>query len=168
MSTQETKNTHKKNEGIMVDAAAVKQLADLFKETDLSEIEYETEGCRIRVARNTGMQAAYSGPNFMPPVQQMPAPVDAPKAAPKEDISPEKHPGAIKSPMVGTVYLSSQPGAAPFVTAGGTVKEGDTIMIVEAMKVMNPIRAPRSGKVKEIFVQDATPVEFDDLLLIIE
>ena len=167
MSHQETKSS-KKDQGIMVDAAAVKQLADLFKETDLSEIEYETEGCRIRVARNSGMPMGYGAPAFMPSVPTTQVVVDAPKGAPKEDIAPEKHPGAIKSPMVGTVYLSSQPGAAPFVAVGGAVKEGDTIMIVEAMKVMNPIRAPRSGKVKEIFVQDATPVEFDDLLLIIE
>ena len=101
----------------------------------------------------------------------MPA-VEAPKAeapaAAKAPADPANHPGAIKSPMVGTAYLSPQPGADPYVKVGGTVKEGDTFMIVEAMKVMNPIRAPRSGKVKEILVQDATPVEFDDVLLIIE
>jgi acetyl-CoA carboxylase biotin carboxyl carrier protein len=166
-----TDKNQKKNQSIAVDAAAVKQLADLFKETDLSEIEYETEGCRIRVARNSGMPMGYSAPAMMPaPVQSTQVVVDAPQqaAAKQESASLDKHPGAIKSPMVGTAYLSPQPGAKPFVTAGGSVKEGDTIMIVEAMKVMNPIRAPRSGKVKEIFVQDATPVEFDDLLLIIE
>lgn len=164
---QDTKKTKKAAE-LSIDASAVKQLADLFKETDLSEIEYETEGCRIRVARQyTVMPHTHTA--FLP----SPLPAPSSEAAENQkavlqNVDPSSHPGAIKSPMVGTVYLSPQPGAAPFVKVGEPIKEGDTIMIVEAMKVMNPIRAPRSGVVKEIFVQDATPVEYDDLLLIIE
>lgn len=161
-----TDKNQKKNQSIAVDAGAVKQLADLFKETDLSEIEYETEGCRIRVARGGMPMPSYMQATMPQPTQPVTQQVIV--EGPKSEGSIDKHPGAIKSPMVGTVYLSSQPGATPFVKVGGNVKEGDTIMIVEAMKVMNPIRAPKSGKVKEIFVQDATPVEFDDLLLIIE
>jgi acetyl-CoA carboxylase biotin carboxyl carrier protein len=153
-------------EKIHIDAAAVKELADLFKETDLSEIEYETAGCRIRVARNYGMPAQQHT-TFFPPMQS-PTILDATPEKQHTPIDPAKHPGAIKSPMVGTAYLSSQPGADPFIKVGGPVKEGDTVMIVEAMKVMNPIRAPRSGIVKEIMIQDGTPVEFDQALLIIE
>lgn len=169
MSKTDAKKT-KKNPNVEIDSAAVKRLADLFKETDLSEIEYETEGCRIRVARNYSIPAHTHTTVLPPAAAPMPA-VEAPKtdaAAQPPAADPANHPGAIKSPMVGTAYLASQPGAAPFVQVGGTVKEGDTVMIVEAMKVMNPIRAPRSGKVKDILVQDATPVEFDDVLLITE
>ncbi len=173
------KESQTKADKVNIDAAAVKELADLFKETDLSEIEYETAGCRIRVARNFGIPAQQQ---FYPAMQGMQMPsfqsqgfqgqgaivegttTDLPKAP----IDPAKHPGAIKSPMVGTAYLSSQPGADPFIKVGGPIKEGDTVMIVEAMKVMNPIRAPKSGIVKEIFIQDGTPVEFDEVLLIIE
>lgn len=164
MSKADPKKTPK-DPKVQIDADAVKSLADLFKETDLSEIEYETEGCRIRVARG-GYGAPAPVQHVMPAAPAAAAPAKAP--AEPAAVSPENHPGAIKSPMVGTAYLASQPGAAPFVAVGSTVKEGDTVMIVEAMKVMNPIRAPRSGKVKEILVQDATPVEFDDILLIIE
>ena len=166
MSKTEPKKT-KKNTQLDIDSAAVKRLADLFKETDLSEIEYETEGCRIRVARNYSIPA-HTQTTLLPPVPAAAPAVAAPTPKAETKSDPANHPGAIKSPMVGTAYLSSQPGAEHFVKVGGTVKEGDTIMIVEAMKVMNPIRAPRSGTVKEILVQDATPVEFDDVLLIIE
>lgn len=167
MSKTDTKKT-KKDTKLDIDSAAVKRLADLFKDTDLSEIEYETEGCRIRVARN------YSIPTHTTVLPPAPVPAAAPAvegpqpAKTESKVDPANHPGAIKSPMVGTVYLAPQPGADPFVKVGGTVKEGDTVMIVEAMKVMNPIRAPRSGKVKEVLIQDGTPVEFDDVLLIIE
>jgi acetyl-CoA carboxylase biotin carboxyl carrier protein len=165
VSKTEQKKTIKDTK-VNIDAAAVKELADLFKETDLSEIEYETAGCRIRVARNYGVPQHHQT-TFFPPIQS-PTILDATPEKQATPIDPSKHPGAIKSPMVGTAYLSSQPGADPFVKVGGPVKEGDTVMIVEAMKVMNPIRAPRSGTVKEIMIQDGTPVEFDEVLLIIE
>jgi len=94
------------------------------------------------------------------------APATAP--APAEEVSPANHPGTLKSPMVGTVYLSAEPGAAPFIAAGSKVAAGDTLLIVEAMKVMNPITAPRAGTVSRIMVQDSQPVEYDQPLLIIE
>ena len=164
MNKAEQKKT-KTESKMTIDAAAVKQLADLFKETDLSEIEYETTGCRIRVARNHGLPQQQA--TFYSPVQNQPI-LDATAETSKAPIDPAKNPGAIKSPMVGTAYLSSSPGAEHFAKAGSVVKEGDTVMIIEAMKVMNPIRAPRSGVVKEIMIQDGTPVEFDQVLLIIE
>ena len=159
-------DSKKKDPKVEIDSDAVKRLADLFKETDLSEIEYETEGCRIRVARSYSIPA-HTQTTLLPPAAA-PAPKieEAPAQAKPEDAA--SNPGAIKSPMVGTAYLAAQPGSAPFVAVGSAVKEGDTVMIIEAMKVMNPIRAPKSGTVKEVLVQDATPVEFDDPLLIIE
>lgn len=144
-----------------IDATAIRELADLLTETGLTEIEFEQDGSRLRVAR----QAA--------PVAYAPAPV-APVAASAQaaaEASATKregpHPGALTSPMVGTVYVSPQPGAAPFVKVGDAVKEGDTLLIVEAMKTMNPIVAPRTGTVSEICVTDAQPVEFGQTLLIL-
>ena len=101
-----------------------------------------------------------------PPTTPLPAPASPP--APASEEAAANHPGAVKSPMVGTVFLAGEPGAPPFVTAGASVKEGDTLVIVEAMKVMNPITAPRAGTVREVLVQDAQPVEFDQPLVIIE
>jgi len=150
------------NSFLKIDAEAVKSLAELFKETDLSEIEYEVDGCRIKVARNIMGPAQVQMPMAAPvaPAAETPAP------AVKSD--PANNPGAVKSPMVGTAYSSSQPGAEPYVKVGSKVKEGETVMIVEAMKVMNQIRAHKSGTVTEIFIQDGTPVEYDDVLMIVE
>ncbi len=109
---------------------------------------------------------------FAPAAAPAPAPVTAATApapaAPAAEQSPASHPGAVKSPMVGTVFLSGEPGAPPFVTAGAQVSEGDTLLIIEAMKVMNPITAPRSGTITQILVLDAQPVEFEQPLAIIE
>ena len=147
----------KPKEGGLVDAGAIRELAELLKETGLTEIEIEHNGARIRVARQTG-QTVMSAPGAAAPAT---AAVEAP-AAPKGP-----HPGSVPSPMVGTVYVAPEPGKPPFVKVGDTVKEGDTLLIVEAMKTMNPITAPRSGKITEVCVTDAQPVEFGQTLLVI-
>ncbi|HEX4637558.1 MAG TPA: biotin/lipoyl-containing protein [Rhizomicrobium sp.] len=139
-----------------IDADAVRQLAELLKETGLTEIEIEHHGARIRVSRG-GVAAV--------PVA---APVAAAQPAPAAAASSSGPPaGAVPSPMVGTVYVSPEPGKPPFISVGKTVKEGDTLFIVEAMKTMNAIIAPRGGSVTEINVADGTPVEFGQTLCII-
>ena len=141
-----------------VDSDQIRELAKLLEETGLAEVEV-TEGDRsIRVVRN-GVAATA--------VPMAPAPAPA-AAAPAPAANDESHPGAVTSPMVGTIYLAASPGAAPFVKAGSQVAQGDTLLIVEAMKVMNPIPAPRTGTVKSILVDDGQPVEFDEPLLILE
>jgi acetyl-CoA carboxylase biotin carboxyl carrier protein len=143
-----------------VDATAVRELAKLLKETGLTEIEIEHDGARIRVSRGGGAIAA-PAPAAPAPVAAAPAPA---AAAPASSGPPA---GAVPSPMVGTVYLAPEPGKPPFITVGKTVKEGDTLFIVEAMKTMNAITAPKGGTVKEISVADATPVEFGQTLCVI-
>ena len=142
----------------IVDAAAIRELAELLKETGLTEIEIEHKGARLRVSKQTGGAV-------MTAAAPAPAPAAAAPAAPAKPAGP--HPGAVPSPMVGTVYLSPEPGAKAFVSVGQTVKEGDTLFIVEAMKTMNPITAPRGGTVGEICVSDAQPVEFGQTLCIL-
>lgn len=144
-----------------VDASAVRELAKLLKETGLTEIEIEHNGARIRVSRGGGMGAA-AAPVAAAPAAAAPAPAAA--AAPASSGPPA---GAVPSPMVGTVYLAPEPGKPPFISVGKTVKEGDTLFIVEAMKTMNAITAPKGGTVKEISVADATPVEFGQTLCVI-
>jgi acetyl-CoA carboxylase biotin carboxyl carrier protein len=139
-----------------VDAAAVRELAELLKETGLTEIEIEHNGARIRVSRSSGIAAAAPAAAAPAPAAAAPAPVSSGPAA-----------GAVPSPMVGTVYLSPEPGKPAFVSVGKTVKEGDTLFIIEAMKTMNAIAAPRGGTVKEISVTDGTPVEFGQTLCVI-
>jgi acetyl-CoA carboxylase biotin carboxyl carrier protein len=143
-----------------IDAAAVRELAELLKETGLTEIEIEHNGARIRVSRSAGVAAAAPAP-----VAAAPAPAAAASAPAPTSSGPAA--GAVPSPMVGTVYLSPEPGKPPFISAGKTVKEGDTLFIVEAMKTMNAIAAPRGGTVKEICVTDGTPVEFGQTLCVI-
>ena len=140
---------------MQVDVKLVRELAALLDETKLSEIEVEDGGHKIRVARTvTGVAAAALAPAVASP---------ATPPAPTAD-----HPGAVKSPMVGTAYLTPEPDAAPFVTVGASVNEGETLLIIEAMKVMNPIAAPRSGKVTQVLVGSGQPVEFDQPLVVIE
>ncbi|MEO1135550.1 MAG: acetyl-CoA carboxylase biotin carboxyl carrier protein [Pseudomonadota bacterium] len=147
------------------DSAWIRELAGILEETGLTEIEIEKNDVRLRVSRQGGGAAIYAA---APPAPSAPAPAAA-SAAPASNTTPESsHAGAVKSPMVGTAYLSPSPGADPFTSEGAQVTEGQTIMIVEAMKTMNPIAAPRSGKVTKIFVTDAQPVEYDEPLLIIE
>ncbi|HEX4177409.1 MAG TPA: acetyl-CoA carboxylase biotin carboxyl carrier protein [Rhizomicrobium sp.] len=142
-----------------VDAAAVRELAKLLKETGLTEIEIEHQGARIRVSRSGGVAA---------PAAAAPAPVAATPAPAATQPSPSGPPaGAVPSPMVGTVYISPEPGKPAFIAVGKTVKEGDTLFIVEAMKTMNAITAPKGGTVKEISVTDGTPVEFGQTLCVI-
>jgi acetyl-CoA carboxylase biotin carboxyl carrier protein len=145
-----------------VDAAAIRELAELLAETGLTEIEIETSGMKLRVSRQS--QAVYASAPAMAsaPAAVAPAASDAPAAKPSGPAA-----GAVPSPMVGTVYVSPEPGKPPFVKVGDTVKEGDTLLIVEAMKTMNPILAPRSGKITEICIRDAQPVEFGQSLMII-
>ena len=150
-----------------VDATLVQQLAELLTENQLTEIEVEDGDRKIRVARHAVRDLLTSSPAF----NALPAPVhhdiarDTAQVAPAaaEEVSGE----TIKSPMVGTAYLSSEPGAQPFAEVGDTVKAGDTLLIVEAMKVMNPITAPSGGVLKKVFVADGQPVEFDQPLVII-
>lgn len=148
--------------GMNVDTQLVRQLAELLDETGLTEIEVEDDGRRIRVARQASGVVAAAPVAAAAPAAAAPAP-----AAPAEtDL--KSHPGTVKSPMVGTVYLSSEPSAPPFIKEGGSVSAGDTLLIVEAMKVMNPIVAPKSGKVVKICVANEQPVEYDQPLVVIE
>src|SRR5690606_1249805 len=136
-------------------------LAELLQRTGLTETELAEGDSRIRVVRAP-----------QPLVTQVPGPaaVPAPVPAASEETAPapEEHPGAVRAPMVGTVYLTPEPGAAPFITLGAEVREGQTLLIIEAMKVMNPIRAPRSGRIAKLLVTSGDPVEYGELLLIIE
>ena|SRR5947209_5529601 len=140
----------------------VRELARLIDETGLGEIEIERDGMRVRVARP--VQPAAVGP----PVSPVPAPVAAPAPAVPALIDPAKHPGLVTSPMVGTAYLAAEPGGKPFVDVGSTVKAGDTLLIIEAMKTMNQIPAPRAGTVLQILIEDGRPVEFGEPLMIVE
>lgn len=147
-----------------IDHDAIKNLATLLNETDLTEIEIAEGDKRIRVTRTITVQAFTSSSS----APQMAPAANAPTTpAPVAAISPENHPGAVKSPMVGTVYLQSEPGAPKFITKGQTVQPGDTLLIIEAMKVMNPIKAEKGGTVQEILVDDSQPVEFGQPLVII-
>jgi acetyl-CoA carboxylase biotin carboxyl carrier protein len=151
-----------------VETAFIEKLAELLQRTGLTEIEINQGTTRVRVARQ--VQAApldVTAPVYMQQ-PQAPAPA-APAAAPAGAGSPDaSHPGVVKSPMVGTVYLAPEPGAAPYAAVGSEVKEGQTLLIIEAMKVMNAIRAPRAGKVARVFVENAAPVEFGEPLLVLE
>ncbi len=150
-----------KTGGMQVDTKLVRELAELLNDTGLSEIEVEDGDRKIKVARTINAVAA------------APVAVAAPVAAPAPVLPAEAAPAAIpanavKSPMVGTAYLTPEPGAAPFVSVGDKVSAGATLLIVEAMKVMNPITAPNGGTVKAVFVESGQPVEFDQPLMVIE
>lgn len=145
-----------------VDIETLAKLADLLTDKSLTEIELTQADRSVRISRTAPAAApmAYAAPVAAP------APVSAVVEAPTPAAVVSAN--AVKSPMVGTVYLSSQPGAPAFVKPGDTVSEGQTLLIIEAMKVMNPIQSPRAGKVKEILVGDAQPVEYDQPLVVIE
>ena len=143
----------------LVDAGAIRELAELLKDTGLTEIEIERNGARLRVSKQSGGVAMAAAPVAAA------APAAPATGAPAKPSGPS--PNAVPSPMVGTVYLSPEPGAKPFVSVGQTVKEGDTLFIIEAMKTMNPIIAPKGGTIGEICVGDATPVEFGQSLCIL-
>jgi acetyl-CoA carboxylase biotin carboxyl carrier protein len=143
------------------ESEVIRELAALLDETKLTEIEIERDGLRVRVARNVSVGAP------MPAGYQ--AAASAPAAAPVPGVTDmSKHPGVVPSPMVGTAYLASEPGAKPFVEVGSKVTAGQTLLIIEAMKTMNQIPSPRAGTVTQILVEDGQPVEFGEPLVIIE
>ncbi len=145
------------------DADAVRALAAILTETGLTEIEIEGEDGRVRVARAPApVVASVAGPALAPAAAA--APATAPAAAPDDAA----HPGAVRSPMVGVAYLSPEPGAAPYVAPGQGVSAGQTLLLIEAMKTFNQIKAPRAGTVTRVLVASGTPIEYDQPLLIIE
>ncbi len=153
-----------KRTSAIVDSEAIRELARLLHENGLAEIEVEQDDYKIRVSRERGapreVAAAVVAP--APP----PAPAPPAEGPPARDLA--SHPGLVKSPMVGTAYRAPEPGARPFVDTGQPVREGETVMIVEAMKTMNQIVAPRSGTIAQILVEDGQPVEYGEPLLVIE
>jgi len=161
-----TKDTHD------ADVAFIKALAELLRDNDLTELQVkrdygEDDSLNVRVSR-MHPQAVAAAPA---PVQvAAPAPAAPAPAAPSENLpeDPAAHPGAVTSPMVGTIYMQAEPGAPAFISVGSTVKEGDTLLIVEAMKTMNHIPAPKAGTVKRILVEDGAPVEYGAPLVIVE
>ena len=158
-----------KNDNGDIDTALVRQLAEILKATDLTEIEVERDELRIRVAREIHVapaQVQYAAAPAAAPVQAAPA---APASMPSDPAAIVARAGEeVKSPMVGTAYLQASPEAPPFVKPGDKVKKGQTLLIVEAMKTMNPIQAPRDGVVVEVLVGDAQPVEFGEPLVLLE
>jgi acetyl-CoA carboxylase biotin carboxyl carrier protein len=148
-----------------IDHDVIRDLAKLLDETGLTEIEFERDGVSVRVARHL---SAPSLSATSPRLRSAEAPGSVPAAAAPAAIDPTQHPGAVVSPMVGTVYLGPAPGARPFVDIGGQVKTGEPLLIIEAMKTMNQIPAPRSGTVIQVLVEDGQPVEYGQPLLIIE
>ena len=144
-----------------IDEALIRKLAKLLKETGLTEIEFETDDARIRV------NAGASGPVIAAPAMAAPAAASAAALAPAAAGAEAPAAGSVSSPMVGTAYLSPEPNAAAFVKVGDRVAKGQTILIIEAMKVMNPIPAPHAGTVKEITFADGRPVEYGDVLMVV-
>ncbi len=159
-TTKETKDK------ASTESVLIRELADLLNDTGLSEIEIEREGLRVRVARQLTLAAALpaqSGHHGGPSHAAAP-----PTAAPARAADAASHPGVVKSPMVGTAYRAAEPGAAAFVDVGTRVAQGQTLLIIEAMKTMNHIPAPRSGVVTSVFIDNGQPVEFGEPLVVIE
>ena len=153
--------------GIQVDTALVRELAELLESSHLTEIEVKDGDRTIRVARTAAAVTAGYAPAYAPAPAQIAAAPAAAAAAPAGDDW-KSHPGLVKSPIVGTAYLTPEPGAAPFIIEGATVAAGATLLIIEAMKVMNPITAPRAGKIVKILIRGEQPVEYDEPLVVIE
>ncbi len=153
--------------GIQVDTALVRELAELLESSHLTEIEVKDGERTIRVARTAAVVASYAPPPMATGAAPIAAaaPVAAAAAAPDDW---KLHAGLVKSPIVGTAYLTPEPGAAPYVSEGQTVAAGDTLLIIEAMKVMNPIVAPKGGKVIKVLIRSEQPVEYDEPLVVIE
>ena len=147
------------------DLALIASLAEILNDTGLSEIELDRKGTKFRVAKQLTAVAQVASAQPAPAVHAHAAPLhEVPAAAPK----PADHPGTVQSPMVGTVYMAPSPGSANFIEIGSSVKEGQTLLIIEAMKTMNQIHAPRAGKVTAIYVDNGHPVEFGEPLVAIE
>ncbi|MGB0921347.1 MAG: acetyl-CoA carboxylase biotin carboxyl carrier protein [Alphaproteobacteria bacterium] len=155
-----------------IDPAIVRELAEILSDNDLTEIKIEEEGMKLRIAKDAPTVSAAPVVAAAPaaaPAPAAPAPAPAASAPAAEPAAPAAPAGdAVTAPMVGTVYLQAEPGAAPFVSVGDTVSEGQTLVIIEAMKTMNPITAPRAGKVAAITVNDSQPVEFGEPLIVLE
>jgi acetyl-CoA carboxylase biotin carboxyl carrier protein len=156
----------KPNGPMQIDVDLVRQLAELLDTTQLTEIEVEDKDRKIRVARKAAPAAAQ--PMHYAPAPPAAAPIPAAVTAEVASFAPTAAVDAVKSPMVGTAYLSAEPGAKPFAAVGQTVAAGDTLLIVEAMKVMNPILAPSAGTVRQVLVENGQPVEFDQPLIVVE
>jgi len=175
--------------GIQFDPEAIRALAQILKDTDLSEIELVEKDSRIRVARTLpapGLVAPFAWPAGLVPAAGAASPggmsgaaptaasaaagavLPSAVAAPSADAVDPKHPGLIASPMVGVAYLAPEPGAAPFVSVGAKVAQGQTVLLIEAMKTFNQVRAPRAGTVTRILVETGTPVEYGEPLMIVE
>lgn len=147
-----------------IDSDAINKLAELLNENDLSEIEVTDGEQSIRVSKGGSVIAAPAAA----PISMVSDPATPGQASTSTDTTAHSHPGAVTSPMVGTAYMQPEPGAASFVSKGATVQAGDTLVIIEAMKVMNPIKADKSGTVTQILIEDGQPVEFGDVLMVIE
>ncbi|WP_057883583.1 acetyl-CoA carboxylase biotin carboxyl carrier protein [Tsuneonella troitsensis] len=158
----DTKGAAGRSSGMNVDTKLVRELAELLAETGLTEIEVEDGDRKVRVARGGVTMSAPMAMAPAAPAAAAPSAAAPVAAEPSADVA-----GALKSPMVGTVYLTPEPGAAPFVKVGDTVSQGDTLLIIEAMKVMNPIAADKAGTIRAILVETAQPVEFDQPLVVI-
>jgi acetyl-CoA carboxylase biotin carboxyl carrier protein len=151
-----------------LEASLIRDLAGILEQTGLTEIEIEKAGMRVRVARNIQVSTLQAFPAMHAAPMALPAAAPSAAAAPASAESPANHPGLVTSPMVGTAYVAPSPGAAPFVKVGDTVKEGQTLLIIEAMKTMNQIPAPRAGRVVQIIIKDAQPVEYGEPMMVIE
>jgi acetyl-CoA carboxylase biotin carboxyl carrier protein len=147
------------------DTGLIRELAAILREADLGEIEIEQGGTRIKVVKPVAA-VQMAAPSYAPPPAASAAPAAA--AAPVAVASLRDHPGAVKSPMVGTVYLQAEEGAKKFVSVGDTVAAGATLLLIEAMKTFNPVTAPRAGKVTHILIDNQQPVEFGEPLVVIE
>jgi len=151
-----------------IDQALIRDLANILNDTDLTEIEVEQDDLRIRVSRGGNMQYIQA-PMAAPAYAAAPAAAPAAAAAPAVAAAPARNPAnTVNAPMVGTAYMAPAPGARAFIEVGSTVKEGQTLLIIEAMKTMNQIPSPKSGKVTEILVEDGSPVEYGQALVVIE
>ncbi len=155
------------------DVAFIQALAELLNQNDLTELsvkrEYgENDSLNVRVSKQSGVVTTVQAPAPALPAPTAPAAAAAAPAPAAADADPAQHPGAVTSPMVGTIYMAPEPGASPFVSVGASVREGQTLLIIEAMKTMNHIPAPKAGTVKRILVADGSPVEYGAPLMIIE
>ena len=152
-----------------IDTKIVSKLAEILDKNGLAELEYETENCRISLIKSRSVQTV-AAPVVAAPAAQTPvsAPAVAPAAAPVADVDFASLPGCVKSPMVGVVYLSSDPNSANYVKIGDTVSEGDTVCLIEAMKTFNPVKAAKAGKGTRILVESGDPVEYGEPLVVIE
>ncbi len=151
-----------------IDTKIVSKLAEILDKNGLAELEYETENCRISLIKSRSVQTV-AAPVAAAPAAQAPVSAPAaPAAAPVADVDFASLPGCVKSPMVGVVYLSSDPNSANYVKIGDTVSEGDTVCLIEAMKTFNPVKAAKAGKVTRILVESGDPVEYGEPLVVIE